>query len=37
MSLLQAWKGVLDSGGFVTAGWVQELKLYTFNDFEDTI
>ena len=27
---LQAWKGMLDGNGFVSAGWVHDLLLHTF-------
>jgi hypothetical protein len=26
---IKAWKGLLDSNGFVKAGWVHDLELYT--------
>uniref|UniRef100_A0A1X7VNI4 Uncharacterized protein n=1 Tax=Amphimedon queenslandica TaxID=400682 RepID=A0A1X7VNI4_AMPQE len=28
---LKAWKGMLDSEGFVTAGWVHDLLLHSFD------
>ena len=28
---VQAWKGMLDSEGFVRAGWVHDLRLHQFS------